>query len=133
MMAEKKMVCIVCPSGCRLTVKMEDGKALSVSGNKCSRGREYGVSEAENPVRTLTTTVKAVAGKRQTLPVYALLPVKTSKPIPKALLFDAMKLCRTLRVPLPVHIGDVLIHNILGTGADLVATGSINIRNIEHE
>ena len=32
----KKLVCIVCPRGCRLTV--EEGEEIRVSGNACPRG-----------------------------------------------------------------------------------------------
>ena len=46
------LTCIVCPVGCRLTVEMEDGKVLKVSGNECKRGEEYARKECVNPVRT---------------------------------------------------------------------------------
>ena len=33
-----------------------------------------------------------------------------------------MRLVSTLRVDAPVHVGDVIVHDLLGTGTDLVAT-----------
>jgi len=37
-METKNMTCVVCPRGCALTVTVEDGKILSVTGNTCKRG-----------------------------------------------------------------------------------------------
>ena len=36
----KELICIVCPRGCHL--KVEEGEELSVRGNGCLRGVEYG-------------------------------------------------------------------------------------------
>ena len=39
---KKNLICIGCPMGCPLTVKMEHGEvALSVTGNTCKRGDIY--------------------------------------------------------------------------------------------
>ncbi len=48
-------------------------------------------------------------------------PVRTAKPIPKRLLFDAMREIDALRVKLPIRRGDTLIRNLLDTGVDLIA------------
>ena len=37
-MEEKNLICIGCPMGCPLTVKMEHGEVVSVTGNTCKRG-----------------------------------------------------------------------------------------------
>ena len=50
----------------------------------------------------------------------AYLPVKTSKPISKSKLFEAMALVNATKAQAPVKIGDVIIANMLGE-ADLVA------------
>lgn len=50
------------------------------------------------------------------------LPVKTSEPIPKAMIFDAMKLLDTVEVTSPVKRGAAVYKNILGTGIDFIAT-----------
>lgn len=113
---EIKLTCICCPSGCPLTVTVEDGKALSVTGNSCLRGRAYGLQEAESPVRTLTTTVRLEGAERDRL------PVRTSRPIPKNLITSVMRYCDSLTAKAPVHIGDVLCADIFSTGADVVAT-----------
>ena len=56
-MAEKVLICICCPVGCRLTADIT-GENVSVSGNRCKRGADYAVNELLHPMRTLTTTVR---------------------------------------------------------------------------
>jgi CxxC motif-containing protein len=116
---KREMTCIVCPLGCRISVVTgDDGLITEISGNKCKRGASYAEEECLDPKRTVTTTVRMKNGR---MPV---VPVKTSKPVPKALIMDCMKeINRICAVP-PVRIGDVLIRDILGTGADVVAAGN---------
>ena len=110
----KNITCTRCPMGCTLTVTEEHG-VLTVTGQGCPRGEEYGRSEYTCPVRTLTTTV-LVTGSTEPL-----LPVRTDRPIPKEKLFDCMEIVRSLRVAAPVSAGQILLENIAGTGANLVA------------
>jgi CxxC motif-containing protein len=110
----KELICIVCPKGCHLTVDEENGYA--VSGNRCPRGEEYGKNEVIAPKRTITSTVKVSGG------LYPRLPVKTDKPIPKELIFEAMKLLDAVELTAPVKVGDVVIENVLGTGANFIAS-----------
>lgn len=116
-MEQKKLTCIVCPMGCSLTVALEDGKVQSVSGNTCPRGAKYGEEECTHPTRTLTTTMK-VEGRD-------MVSVKSAAPLPKEHLFDYMKLINKVPLKAPVHIGDVVLRDIGGTGVDIVATKSI--------
>ena len=51
--------------------------------------------------------------------------VKTIAPIPKGKVFDAMKEANEVVLIPPVHIGDVIIHDVCGTGIDVVATREI--------
>lgn len=113
-MTEKIITCTRCPMGCTLTVRETDG-SLTVTGNTCPRGEEYGRSEYLCPVRTLTSTVRVLGGSEP------LLPVRTDRPIPKDKLMDCMALIRALTVTTPVAAGTVLLENIADTGAALVA------------
>ncbi|MDO5449029.1 MAG: DUF1667 domain-containing protein [Clostridia bacterium] len=45
--------------------------------------------------------------------------------MPKELLFDAMKVINQASVAAPVHVGDVVIENILNTGINVIATNEI--------
>ena len=109
--------CTTCPMGCTLTTVIKDG-IITVTGNSCPRGKTYAESEATNPVRTLTTTVRSSVGG-------VMIPVRTSKPVPKALLFRCMEEINRLHPETPVKVGDVLIRDLLSTGADVVCTAAI--------
>ena len=110
----KELICIVCPKGCHLKVDEENGWA--VSGNSCPKGAEYGRTELQNPTRVLTTTVCVECG------LYPRIPVKTSRAIPKGLLMDAMAEVAKVRLTAAVRRGQVILPDLLGTGADLVAS-----------
>ncbi len=115
---KKNLICVSCPLGCPIEVEIENGEILSVTGNTCKRGDAYARAELTNPVRSLTTTVKLEGG---VLPV---VPVKSSKPVPKDKMFDCMKLINETSIKAPVKIGDVVIKDILGSGADIVVTNN---------
>ena len=108
------VICIVCPKGCHLKVDEENGYA--VTGFGCERGREYGKKELVNPTRVITSTVKVKGG------IHPRCPVKTSSDIPKGLIKDAMKLLNSVELEAPVHVGDVVVKDICGTGVDFIAS-----------
>jgi len=112
-----EIVCIVCPSGCRLKVDPKDN--FSVTGNTCKRGEKYGKNEIKKPTRVITSTV-CVSGAE--LPR---MPVKTDTPIPKEKIFDVMKLLDGLETESPIKIGTVIVKDICGTGANFVSTRSL--------
>lgn len=120
-MSEEKrnLTCIRCPMGCQITVTSESGEVRAVEGNSCPRGDEYARNEVTHPVRTVTSTVRVRKGS---LPVVS---VKTQTDIPKDRIFDVMRDINSVTVTAPVHIGDVLMENIAGTGVALVATRDV--------
>ena len=127
MVMEKELICIVCPKGCPLRVKTAVEAVVSVSdvtGHQCKRGSVYAVNECANPVRTLTTTVK-ISGSRQKL-----VPVKSSRLLPKGLLFDCMSVINSMMAKAPLKVGDIIIKNILGTGIDIISTANISGEDI---
>jgi CxxC motif-containing protein len=112
----REMICIVCPKGCRLQVDEKPDGEIIVMGNGCNRGIPYAKKELTNPTRVITSTVKIRGG------IHKRLPVKTSTDIPKGLNFDVMRELEKIEVKAPIKVGTVLIKNVLGTGADIVAT-----------
>ena len=52
--------------------------------------------------------------------------MKTVPEIPKDEIFSVMEEVKKTVVSPPVRIGDVIIHDIAGTGSDLVATGNLS-------
>lgn len=116
-MKERKLTCIVCPKGCELNVSFDsDGSILEISGYSCPRGEDYAVTECTAPVRTVTTT----AGCKDSRVV----AVKTSRPVPKHLVFDVMREINALVLDNDCRIGDVVIKGVLGTDADVVITSN---------
>ncbi len=116
---KRELTCIVCPKGCQLTVELEGKKILSVEGYTCKRGLAYAEAECTAPMRTLTTTAAVVGG--------GVVPVKTDRTIPKEMLFECMKAINEIRVPADAKLGDVVIENVLGTGANVVTTRNVQL------
>ena len=112
-MEEKNLTCIGCPMGCFLTVKIKDGEVQSVEGNSCKRGAVYGRKEVTNPTRIVTTTVRVLNGTEKVV------SVKTKEDIQKSRILDCI---RELK-----EVGDVVLHDVAGTGVDIVATKNISV------
>ena len=115
----KKITCIACPQGCLLSVSIRDGYVIKIEGNKCPKGLDYARDEIEAPLRVLTTTVLAEGLELK------MIPARTSMPIPKNKIFQAMEEIKKIIVRRPVKAGDVIIWNLLGTKADLIATRDV--------
>ncbi len=121
MIEEKHLTCINCPLGCQLTVSLEDGRVTSVSGNTCPRGDDYGRKEVTHPTRIVCSSVRVTGGDMD------MVSVKTANDVPKEKIFDICQAMREIQVTAPVHIGDVILPDVCGTGVNLVATREINL------
>ena len=53
------------------------------------------------------------------------LSVKTKEAIPKELIFKALDVLKDIKVKAPIHIGDIVVKDILSTGVDIIATKNI--------
>ena len=115
-MEKRELICIGCPMGCPLTVELEGGEILSITGHTCRRGEVYARKEVTNPTRIVTSTVEVEGGK------VARVSVKTKEDIPKEKIFQCVKALKGVTVKAPVHIGDVIVANVADTGVDIVAT-----------
>ena len=111
----KEFTCIICPRGCHLMVDEDN----NVSGNTCPKGKEYALNEITHPVRTITSSIRV-----RNRP-YTLVSVKTSKPVPKELIFKVMKQINNLSVDAPTKIGDVVVKNILNLNVDILISKNI--------
>ena len=112
-----ELTCIVCPMGCRITVEKVDGQ-LHVSGNTCKRGESYARQECVAPLRMVTAVVP-VSGSP------APVSVKTRMPIPKEKIHACMQALSALSLTAPIHMGDVVLADVCGTGVDVIATKSV--------
>lgn len=117
MPARESIICIGCPLGCRVTVIQDKkGRITGMKGAECKQGEKYVLKEFENPVRTLTATVRTGDAD------FPLLPVRSSDPVPKRLMGDIMRETAGVTAKPPVKTGDVIIKNVMKTGSDLIAT-----------
>lgn len=111
-----KTVCIMCPVGCELDIQKQ-GKEIKVSGNACIRGEAYGKAEIVNPVRVVTSVVKAEK---------EMIFVKTSTAVPKQKIAEVLKNIEKIAIK-SAKMGEILKKNIANTGADLIVTGKRKI------
>lgn len=118
-MEERKLTCIGCPMGCPLTVVMNGKDVVSVTGNTCRRGDIYARKEVTNPTRIVTSTVRVSGGSID------MVSVKTKEDIPKDKIFECVRALKGIRIPAPVHIGDVILTNVADTGVDIIATKNV--------
>lgn len=112
---KKEIVCIICPRGCKIQVEGSEGQTERIEGNQCARGYGYAESEFVNPCRILTSSVRLKGARRK------MLPVRSSRPVPKKQLLACMDEIHKVQLEAPVAIHQVVIPNVLGTGADMVA------------
>ena len=100
--------------GCSLTAtKTKDG--YKITGNNCARGEQFAKEEMTAPKRIITALVQTDKGVTS---------VKTSKPVDKKLIFEIMNELDKVHLK-NAKIGDIVIKNVLNTGADIVITKSI--------
>ena len=117
----KDIICITCPQGCIIKVSGDpaQGTIESCDGFKCKRGKVYAENEFIRPLRILTSSVKTGGAN---VPLVA---VRTSAPIPKEMQMEAMEEVKKITVKGPMTPGDVIVKNFMNTGADLIASGSL--------
>ncbi|MDR3551638.1 MAG: DUF1667 domain-containing protein [Clostridia bacterium] len=113
----KKITCTTCPMGCDMLLEHEDGKILSLTGNRCARGKAYAENEFFHPARVLTTVLYVKACD-------SMLPVRSDRPIPKDRLFECLRAVKGIRVVPPVHRGDILYAGIAGD-ANIIASADM--------
>lgn len=116
-------LCIGCPLGCRLEVEEEQEQIVAIRGFSCKLGKEYAQREHTDPRRLVTSTVAVTGGR------WARLPVKTTAPVPKAQVQAVCAALRRVQLEAPVAQGTLVARDILGTGADVIATRAMPRRD----
>jgi CxxC motif-containing protein len=113
------ITCIICPTGCQVTVVERPGSPLEVKGCACKRGIEYAAQEYREPKRMLITTMRVDGGA---LPV---VPVRSTKELPKQRIFDAVEQVSHIALRAPIKMGTVVVPNLLNLGVDVIASRDI--------
>ncbi len=115
---DDRLTCILCPVGCEIEVK-RGTKELDLKGYQCEKGIDFATEEVLRPLRNLATSVPLKGS--ETLMV----SVRLSGRVPRDMLFPILEKISRLRPDGPVRRGQVLIPNVLGTGADVIATRTV--------
>ena len=111
----KRYTCIVCPACCDLET---DG--AEVNGARCPKGEAFARQEMIAPLRVITTTVRCETSKG-----IRMLPVKTSCPVPLALIPEVMKHVKALRLSEIPVIGTLLKTGSSSESVEWVVTGEV--------
>ena len=112
---ERELTCIICPRGCRLKID----ENMNVTGNFCPRGAMYAKQELTDPKRNITSIMRVKNRE------HLMVSVKTDHEISKNRIFEILEELKKVGVDAPIHIGDILIKNVAGSGANIIATKEI--------
>ncbi len=117
---KKKLICIRCPRGCEIQTSLDGhGAITSITGHFCKLGDDYIRSELTDPRRIVTTTVRVKNGP------HPLLPVWTTKPIPRDKIFELIKLLGEIELEAPVSFNQIILEDIFKLGIDVRASKSM--------
>lgn len=117
-----EFICVVCPNGCPIDAEFtadKPPKVISATGYLCKKGLAWVQQEIENPMRTISSSVRIKGGN------FLMASVRTQTPIPLEKVGEVMAEIRNCHPAAPVHIGDVLIADAAGTGADIIFTRDV--------
>ncbi len=119
---KKELICITCPLSCHLSIELKEDTIQSITGNTCPRGVKYAESEMLNPTRMITSTVIIEDS------IYKRIPVISSCEIPKNKIFEVMKEINKIKVKAPIKINEILIKNVCGLEANIIASRSMGLK-----
>lgn len=121
-MTARELTCVVCPNGCAIVVEMDDDETPVVArirGGACKRGQEWARQEVENPMRTLSSSVQVRDGD------CPLASVRTSRPVPLAMIRPIMEEIGKAVLDAPVALGDLVLSRPSGCDTEIVATRNV--------
>ena len=111
-----RLTCVLCPVGCELSIDRDAVGELRVEGHQCDKGVPFALEEVLRPKRNLATSVPVRGASAK------MVSVRLSAAVPREMLFPILAEIAKLRPEAPVRRGQVLIADVLGTGADVIAT-----------
>ena len=116
---EKKLICLSCPLGCRLTVREGSGD-LEVQGNRCPKGLDYAREEYYSPKRVVTATCNTSSQRIHRA------PVRSDAPVPMEQIEALLDAIYRLNLQPPLRSGQTVIENFNNTGINVVLTTELN-------
>jgi CxxC motif-containing protein len=114
----ERLTCVLCPIGCPLEA-VRRGGALEISGQECPKGVDFAVQEILHPKRNLSASVPVQGAPSR------MVSVRLSAPVPREMIFPILAAIAALRPAAPVRRGQVLIADVLNSGADVIATRTV--------
>jgi CxxC motif-containing protein len=114
----ERLTCVLCPIGCSIEA-VRRGETLDVSGQECPKGRDFAVQEILHPMRNLSASVPLRGLDAR------MVSVRLSAAVPRDLIFPILAAIAVLRPAAPVRRGQVLLADVLGSGADVIATRTV--------
>ena len=121
MLMKRKFTCIVCPNGCEIEIIVENNEIVAIDGALCKKGEEYVIQEMYNPKRNIASSVKVINGEN------SLVSVRLTEAIPKAEIFNVMQEIIKAKMQAPIHVGQIVIKNILNLNVDVIATKEVKL------
>ncbi|WP_422484384.1 DUF1667 domain-containing protein [Gudongella sp. DL1XJH-153] len=109
-----KITCSICEMACEITIEQYENSTI-ISGNRCGRGSQLAEKHLTNNQKIVTGRCLLSGGQMSRL------PVSTTKEIPTELIDKVLKTIQKTAVDAPVVRGQIIIRNILNTGADVIA------------
>lgn len=116
---KRKMICICCPAGCHLETDDSVSGEIVIEGNRCPRGKDYGVEEMTAPRRVVTAVVRSDSKSLRYI------PVRTSAPLPREKAGSLLRELYRIEAKTPVSNGEALISDFENTGIDVIFTRGI--------
>lgn len=121
---KKEYTCIICPNGCELAAEIEGTRIIALEGAACNKGTEYVQQELVDPQRNIATSVLVINGD------IPLVSVRLSNSIPKAEIFAVVNEIKSVKLTAPVTLGQIVIENVLGLNADVIATKQVGAKRV---
>jgi CxxC motif-containing protein len=94
-------------------------ESIEVRGNRCPKGETYGKEEATSPKRVVTAVVRTDSKQ------FPYAPVRTDRPLPRALAGALLSELAGMSVRLPAALGYVLIPDFRETGVRVILTRTL--------
>lgn len=113
-----RLTCGLCPVSCELEARRHGGD-LEIRGNQCEKGVDFAREEILHPKRNLATSVP-LAGTDSRM-----VSVRLSAPVPRTMMGPVLAEISRLRPRSPIRRGDILLRDVSGTGADVIATRTL--------
>ena len=117
---KRTFTCIICPNSCEIEAEYTPGShEIGMTGAGCRRGEAYVRQELIAPMRTIASSVRLRNGE---LPLAS---VRLDRPVPREQIPAVMDEIKKICLDAPVHAGDVVIPDVLGSGSNVIITKNI--------